>query len=187
MELFAKDRPIRGGKRRPQPLLGATLLDWYPQAKVLHTFRDPRAVLVSYKRWILSRDGVAIWYRILRKSERLLELFLAFHTILHWRRAVRLHRSLQQRYPDRYLLSRHEDLVADPATQLRKICDFIGTEYSDEKLATTYTNTTVGNHATTSGIDKQTAVRWRKVLKPMTNRFIVLGTRKHLAEFGYEA
>jgi len=144
-------------------------------------------VLVSYKRWILSRDGVAIWYRILRKSERLLELFLAFHTILHWRRAVRLHRSLQQRYPDRYLLSRHEDLVADPATQLRKICDFIGTEYSDEKLATTYTNTTVGNHATTSGIDKQTAVRWRKVLKPMTNRFIVLGTRKHLAEFGYEA
>jgi hypothetical protein len=88
----------------------------YPDARIIHMIRDPRDRYSSaVTRWKVSRGGVgagiAMWLSSVNYAER-----------------------NQKRYPQKYKIVRYEDVVNQPETSLREICNFIGEDYSHEML-----------------------------------------------------
>ena len=119
MSHFAAGRPIRGDKS-PQHIHSVPLLlEWYPEAKVIHTFRDPRAVYLSTQRKAASRVQAPAGRRLGRMVSAVAGAYSATSVIFSWRAAIRLHRIYEARFPEQYMLVRYEDLVSDPAAAAR--------------------------------------------------------------------
>ena len=50
MCLYAQGKPIKGEKTPVHIHYVPTILEWFPNAKFIHTFRDPRAIFLSQKK-----------------------------------------------------------------------------------------------------------------------------------------
>jgi len=175
----ARGRAI-GGEKTPAHIYAVpTLLHWFPAGKIIHTLRDPRAVYVSNRRKY-ERRGLP------RPVGLVYELYRSLETIYEWRRVTRLHRRYQQRYPDRYYLSKYEDLIADPVSHLQRLCDFVGVAFTEEMLRQTFTNSSFLPRNQLQGFDTAALDRWRQHLPPALNRWFTLWCRKSLLEFGYK-
>jgi hypothetical protein len=177
------DKPIRGEKSPGHIFFVPKLLDWFPNAKVIHTFRDPRAVYVSqqHKQAKFGRTRA-----IVARSGWLGELYAVSGFIRYWHRVVDLHRSYQRQYADRYYLSKYEDLVTSPADSVGKLCHFLGVEFSKEMLEQhVNVNSKFLSHDQVLGFDIQAIDRWKKHISPLAQRWILLWCRRELLEFGY--
>jgi hypothetical protein len=75
MELFADGKPIRGEKTPPHIYAVPTLLRWFPEARVVHMIRDPRAVYVSSRTKRFNGSWDTPKYRQLRRSWLVLSLY----------------------------------------------------------------------------------------------------------------
>ena len=186
MDYFAEGKPIQGDKTPAHLYAVPELLERYPRAKIVHMFRDLRAIFVSEKRWQMSREFVTFPYGILRRSELLLEIFLSFHALLTWLRAVQLHYQYQQRFPENYYLCRFENVVSDPAVELKRISEFLGIDFTDAMLEISYQNSTVRAQQQSQGLDASAASRWQQHMNPITNRWLLFWSKKHLIRFGYQ-
>lgn len=106
------------GEKTPQHWIELErILSIWPDAKVIHIYRDPRDVVASLMtmRWWKGRS--------VRRTAR------------HWRRALLAAEDWQRRLgPDRHRTVRYEDLVADPEGVLRPLAAFLGLEFSPAML-----------------------------------------------------
>ncbi|MBM4013831.1 MAG: sulfotransferase [Planctomycetes bacterium] len=102
------------GEKTPQHALEArTLLDWYPEARLLHLIRDPRDVVASLRRmpWGAgSRLGDACT----------------------WRDCVAGAEACAA--DPRFLRLRYEDLIEAPEQELRRICAALGIAFESVML-----------------------------------------------------
>jgi hypothetical protein len=104
----------RCGEKSPgHALFTETLCQWYPDAFIVHILRDPRDVVASLVRMPRQPNSV------LTNANTWLRLNLGA-----WR----------ARQTPRYLPVRYEELVTHPEEELRRICAFIGEEYSSAML-----------------------------------------------------
>ena len=130
--LLASDRTERGvfaaflrvyADRRGKAVMGEktpahlayveTLLAWFPDARVVHCVRDPRAVYVSELRR-RNEQAIGFPYRQLVRAPALLDAFVLLQVTQAWAAAVHRHRDLARRFPGRYRVLRFEDLVRSP-------------------------------------------------------------------------
>jgi hypothetical protein len=88
----------------------------FPDARMIHMLRDPRDRYASVRR----RGGNDV-RRVGAAAGR-------------WRASTRAAERNRQRHPDRYLVVRYEDLVHQPETTMRRVCDFIGEDYTPAML-----------------------------------------------------
>lgn len=108
----------RVAEKSPHHLLAVpTLLDWYPEARVLCIVRDGRDAVLSLQRMPWAADN--IWG----------------HAVV-WRHLARLSLDYQQRYAARFRLVSFERLVADPASELTACMAFVGLSLDDGQLTT---------------------------------------------------
>ena len=157
------------------------ILEWFPDAKIVHTFRDLRAVLASeWRRRMDDRPDT------LRAScaRPFVSPMIVLHMTYAWLKALRLHREYVRRFPDNYYLCKFEDLVSDPATFTPRLCEFLGVEMCDAMLAPRQSGSSFAQRQT-SGFDRNTLVRWKTQLKPWMRRWLELVAGKELREFGY--
>lgn len=109
-------KPRWGDKSLHTERYADPIFEAYPEARIVHMIRDPRDRYASVlARWKTRRGGVGAG-------------------MAEWLSSAALAHSNQTTYPDRYMVIRYEDLVAEPETLLREICDFIGEEYTDHML-----------------------------------------------------
>jgi hypothetical protein len=102
----------RWGDKRPGYVqhIGA-LLRMFPNAQFVHLVRDGRDCVAALKRTPWWRMGV-------------------YHAIATWTQAIDAGRMAARRLPSgTYVEVQYERLVADPATELRRLCGFLGEEY----------------------------------------------------------
>lgn len=160
------------------------LFEWYPECKVMHIIRDPRAMAVSktndpYGTAIRAgrHSQLAYWTR---KSAM---LFATFQYV--W--ASRLHVSYQ-RLPN-YRLFRYEDLLHDPEATIRELCSFLELDFSPEML-----QPQKGRHehqaSSITGkkrkdFDREAAWRWKKVISNGDARLIEMLTKRSMERFAY--
>lgn len=146
----------------------------YPAARIVQMVRDPRDRYASVRRrhgQELSRVGAATG---------------------RWLSSTRAGRRNQLRHPDRARFVRYEDLVADPATTMRGVCEFLGLEYDPEMLAMrgapdhrdTGGNSSFGDVDVTS-ISTRAVGRYREVLSPSELTYIQVVARRDLEAMGY--
>jgi hypothetical protein len=186
MAFYSDDKPVRG-KRTPAHIDSVpTLLNWFPEAKIAHILRDPRADFVSRQTKIGSGEWNAQHYRLIRHSRVALSPYLAFAVVISWRRVVRLHHQYQRVYQQNYCLVLVEYLIGNPRTTLNKPCACLEIGFAKEMLQQTVVQSSTVPHDTqiedfdTSAID-----RWCKHLDPLVGRrFTALCSRQFL-EFGY--
>ncbi|MFQ5666587.1 MAG: sulfotransferase [Candidatus Binatia bacterium] len=110
----ASRHKTRWGDKTPQHTLFAdALCAWYPSCRLLHVVRDPRDVVASLLRMPWAAPSVLanarLWLRYTLAAE-------------HCRKR------------DNYLLVPYERLVAEPASELKRICAFVAEEYVPEML-----------------------------------------------------
>jgi hypothetical protein len=172
------------GEKSPAHLYHVpTLLEWFPAAKIIHTFRDPRAVLMSE---LQKRERM----RPTTLRARLGRPFLPLVTLLHmsgaWLYAVRLDARYKKRYPQNYYLSKFEDLVSNPEESVRRLCAFLDLEFRPEMLAPPKVDSSFKNgQRADSGFDEQALDRWKGRIKPWMNAWFLFWGKRHLREFGY--
>jgi hypothetical protein len=161
-----------------------TLLSWFPNASIIHTFRDPRAVYVSLRRKERSEalSGVG---RAARKAGPLFEAYASTNLAMRWRRAAALHREYARRYQGQYLLLKFEDMLDDPESATRRLCAFVGIPFESGMLEQVIHNSSYQPKLTGSGIDRSAAERWRQHLPLLTERWLSALCGSEMAVLGY--
>jgi hypothetical protein len=185
-------RPVTiRGEKTPDHIYGlSTLAEWFPDARFIHTFRDPRAIYAS--RIVRSEAGKrGMKARLPRVPARLLDPILAplevAETSRVWLDAARLHHRHAPLLADRYRLVRFEDLVMQPEATVRGICEFIGIPYDADLLDETVvvgSSFEADRHAA-PGFDPGSVERWRSHVHPLVRRWFGLVGRRELGRFGY--
>jgi hypothetical protein len=179
------------GEKTPDHLYGLeTLARWFPDARFIHTFRDPRAIYAS--RIVRSEEGRrGMKARLPALPARLIDPLLGpievVETSRVWLDAARLHRRYEPLLGDRYRLLRFEDLVTEPEATLRGLCDFVGIPFDMSLLDDTVV---VGSsfeedrHAP-GGFDRRSVDRWRDHVHPFVRTWFGVVGRRELRRFGY--
>ncbi len=174
--------PILGDKTPGHLYHVPTIMQWFPDARVVHTFRDPRAIMASeWKRLVSEHGGRPIG----RCVSLIRSLAVAFYVSVTWLHAVRLHRRYRDEYPGRYYLSKYEDLVSRPEQSIQRLCAFVGIQYAEEMLVPGMVGSSFGVRKE-SGFDTEAIHRWRNHLKPWMRLWITAVTRRYLRRFGYD-
>ena len=187
MSLYAGDKPVRGEKTPAHIAHVTTLFEWFPNARFIHMFRDPRAIFISQRKKASNSQKVSPVHRLFRRSQASYEIFMSFSVIVHWLRVVQLHHHYQQLYPGKYYLLKFEDLVGDPDIHLEKLCNFLEIELTGKMLQRRVVNSSfVSSADQVAGFDSSIIGRWRQLINPVTNRWFVLACGKHLGKLGYQ-
>jgi hypothetical protein len=183
MRVYAdsRGRPVMGEKTPAHLNYVETLLDWYPNGRVVHMLRDPRAVFVSDRH--RRRGKPRKPYSWLMRVPYLFDITILLQTTIAWSGAARRHRVLQRRYPERYMLLRFEDLVAQPGTQLPRLFDFLGLPLPD--YPTDVKVVSRGFKWGKAGLDAAAASRWCGHIHPLSERWLRFALRRSMRRLGY--
>lgn len=104
------------GDKNPHYCLFANrLIRLFPDSKFIHMVRDYRDNIISYRRVKFDlHDLTALAYR--------------------WNHYNREISNINKKFPDRFILLRFEDLVAEPEYQLKKVCQFLEVKFNPTML-----------------------------------------------------
>jgi len=186
LRVFAKaqGKPIIGEKTPAHFRYVATLLEWFPNGRIIHMVRDPRATFVSdLKRRKEERPGKqARVFDMLKRSDFLLKLFILLVTSRAWAESVSIACRFRTRFPDRYRLQKFEDLVADPEGQVKEICRFLETDFQPAMLEQFVVR---GFQKGDAGFDGAAASRWREHIDAWVATWFRLCLGRRLSELGY--
>ena len=161
------------------------LLEWYPDCKVVHIIRDPRAIAMSKTN---DPGGTAHlirkWGFLRYPIQKGMMTWVSFQYV--W--CSRLH-THYKKLPN-YSLFVYEDLLANPKEVLPKLFDFIGVDVDRDSLDPA---TGVHEHQKSSltgkrrkAIDPTAASNWKKVIGPIEKALITFFTRSGMKRFGYD-
>ena len=185
MQVHAGDRPVCGDKTPAHIFFIPQLIQWFPNAKIIHTFRDPRAVYSSRKKKAEDKAGQSAQSG-LRRLGVIFELASSLHVIVNWRRVERSHRKYEAQFPGRYILMKYEDLVRQPEATLTRLCSFLNIPLSQSMLSQTVVNSSFLPDGGV-GFDAGSITRWRKHMDPLVQRWFLMWLGPMLREYGYEA
>lgn len=138
---------------------------YYPKAKIIAIYRDPRAVVLSW---------------IKRKS--------SFKTLLgaakSWARAVK--QMLKYKDDPDYKIIRYEDLITEPETTLRDLMKFLDEEFSPDLLKEQKVNSSFEQVRGQTGMQSSSLDRWRQELTPLQIALIDKVCGEYYQELGVE-
>lgn len=161
------------------------LVKWFPDCKIMHITRDPRAMAMSK-----SNDPFGTALKILEhpRFAWLIRRTMVWFVIAQYRWTARLH--VRYRGLGNYRLFRYEDLLAEPGKTLREVCRFIEAPFSDDLL---HPERGAHEHQRSSltgaqkkAFDAAAAVRWQNVISPFDKWLITTLTKRSMKTLGYD-
>lgn len=135
------------------------LIKWFPECRIIHTTREPKAVYASQVSKYIRDDSIA-----LDKSWMRFRQFVHINLQVSW--TARIHRRYRE-LPN-YRLVRYEDVVRNPEREMRKLCDFLGTEFDDAMLSPNQYGSSFGDIGGRKGVDASSLEKWRDAIGPIT-------------------
>lgn len=155
------------------------LLEIYPHCHIINMVRDPRDVLLSQKyKWkirflgasnIPYREALRAWanYHAITISKLWNVAINAADKHKKSDYAIARRAASPLEYPtDRLITIRFEDLITQPETILRQVCNFTGVEFTAEMLQVDQSEGGVSSHKKISpgqkGIDSSATGKWKK-------------------------
>ena len=164
------DRTAVGWERIPD------FLEMFPNGKALHIYRDPRAVLLSFKKYTFLKEPAY------------LDSIFASSALFNF-----LNRKSIKENPNIFQL-KYEDLVAEPENEIKTLCNFLEIEYTPKMLDVKnfkdkFGNSFDGNSSHFKGkskIDNSSVNIWKNQLSKVEIYFTEHILGKELDWFGYE-
>ncbi len=177
----SRGRPIMGEKTPAHLGHVDTLLSWFPNGRVVHMIRDPRAVYVSeqHRRETKLRRP----YSWLAHVPLALSTVLLLQVTIVWSGAARRHADFAERFPDRYRLVRFEDVVQKPDETLEQVFAFLGVPMPPDPAAVkVYSH---GFRWGEQGLDPGAATRWHSLIHPVARRWLTSVLSAPMRRLGY--
>jgi hypothetical protein len=184
MQVFADHfgKPIMGEKTPAHFRYVSTLIDWFPDGKIIHMIRDPRGIFMSELR-TRKAEPITPPFEQLKNHDSLFTLYVVLQTTVTWIESITRGFKYKKLYPDNYYPLKFEDLVADPERQIRSVCDFLGVEFQEKMLEQVVVSK--GFQLGKSGFDKKAATRWKEQISPWVERWFSFWFGKYLSKLGY--
>lgn len=167
-------KPRWGDKSLLNERYAERIFEEFPNARIIQLIRDPRDRYASVlARWKVRRGGVGAgmgeWFDSVRHAEANVE-----------------------RWPNKCLILRYEDLVAEPVGEMRRICDFIDEPFDEEMMTMRGAerfreegaNSSYGKRPTGS-ISTSSVGKYVGVLSPLQVRYIETVARSAMRRYGY--
>jgi hypothetical protein len=161
------------------------LLRWFPDCRIVHITRDPRAMAMSKTN---DPSGTALKVLAHPKLAWLIRRLSLWFVIAEYRQAARIHRRFQG--VSNYKLFRYEDLLAEPDRTLTQLCEFVGAEFTEDLL---HPEKGVHEHQPSSltgkqqkAFDTSAAVRWQTVIPSFDRWLITALTKQSMDALGYD-
>ena len=153
----------------------------FPNARIIHIVRDPRAVVCSTIK-AFKRGQFSDWN--------------IYSTARYWVRCVKVHAQQVSTKADGYMLVRYEDFVTRPKQTLTEISSFLSLKFVDEMLnahrvAADYIrpdksgNIPALHTLTQHRLDSGRTDAWKKILSPSQCKLIERTAGKQMATLGY--
>lgn len=167
MEVHARTREKSGlGAKFPTHYSRTEkLLEWYPDCRLIHTTRNPKAVYASQAAKYIREDSSAAARHFMRFRQ-----FVHINIQTTW--TSRLH--ARYRHLPNYRLVRYEDVVLKPEETLKDLCAFLGVEFMPEMLRPHQYGSSFEKIGSGTGIDRSSLDRWKTSLRPFTIKAIDL-------------
>ncbi|TQE99010.1 MAG: sulfotransferase [Spiribacter salinus] len=164
----------RWGQKTPRFVrFGELLRARFPGARFIHMIRDPRAVASSLVRSNVHRSTL-------------------LHAAQRWSTDVSAGLDLKRKHPQQVLCVRYEEMVADPESELKRICAFLNLEFVETMLR--FHERTPGAYGTYydkihSGLSRPVSTSstdaWRKHLDGRDVAIVESICRGRMEELGY--
>lgn len=154
------------------------LFDWWPDCKVIHLVRDPRAICASK-----VNDEAT---KLRKNNHKLFSHFIHLGTQLFfvseflWSCRI----DTQYKYKRNYLKVRFEDLVTNPVHYVKEMCNFCELEY-DAAMMHPIGKPSSHDGRKRCGFDKLVLTRWEKALSPFETKWITYLTKNSMKRLGY--
>ncbi len=152
------------------------LLEWFPDSRLIHTTRNPKATYASQAAKYIRQEGNPLARGYMRFKQ-----FVHINIQISW--TARLHMRLM--HLPNYCLVRYEDIVLHPEQELRRICEFVGTEFISDMLDPNQYGSSFDRIGAGRGVDKSSLERWRTSIHPLTSKSIDILHPSARREFGY--
>jgi hypothetical protein len=184
MQMYADywGKPIMGEKTPAHLRYVPTLMAWFPDGKIIHMLRDPRAIFVSELRR-RKETPVTAPFKQLKQFDFLFKFFIMLQTTVVWFESIQRYYKYKRIYPNNYYLLKFEDLVSDPEKHIGQVCEFLGVEFQDKMLEQKVVSR--GFRFKQTGFDAQAATRWKERIDRWISAWFSFWFGKYLKEFGY--
>lgn len=149
----------RWGNNAPKDIFNIKeILDCFPNAKFIVCVRDLRAFLYSYKgKW---KNTVSDFH-----TQRVKKLYHPVITSYLWKASMKQLSEVKRYIPENnYVIVRYEDLVSEPETTVKNICETIGEQFEPEMLEIETHNSS--NVSRSKGIFTSSINLWETELTP---------------------
>jgi hypothetical protein len=163
----------RWGEKTPHhTLCWRTILEGFPDVRVVHMVRDGRDVALSFRAAPFGPKHV----------------YQAAH---HWRRYLTSAEAAQAVLgPKAFLVVRYEDLLTDPQRELRRVCDFLGEDYDTGMLSFHQRDVVYPTDARNSAGLRRPVLgdnrdKWRAGFTARERRIFEAIAGEHLERYGY--
>ena len=153
----------------------AAILSRFPQAKILVTIRDPRAILAT---------------QIALEKTRKTGCFSVYYVIAHWRVAAKLAKRVLNGEVGGLVVP-YEQLAREPSVSMKNVCDYLEIAFDSETVLTPTKagRSWSGNSAAQtdfSQISTEPINRWARELSEDEIGWVEWHCRDLMSEFGYE-
>jgi hypothetical protein len=152
------------------------LLDWYPNCKIIHTTRNPKAVYASQSAKYLKN-----------KQSGLSKAYLRFQHFVHiniqtsW--TALIHRRLSEL--ENYRLVRYEDTVRNPREQLQRLCRFLEVDFLETMLTPKQYGSSFNTIKGDTGVSLSSLDRYRSTTSKATQLFMDIAHFRACKLLGY--
>lgn len=192
MDICKQENASVWGEKTPRHVFRINeILDIFPDAKVVHMIRDPRAVAASYKNWASSPGRMRMHpaetsSAAEAESNRVRRSYNPVLNGLLWRSATKSARVAQARYgEERIRLVRYEDLVQSPEVTASAVVRWLGLSGTPDLGQVAVANSSFCALQTSSGVLTDFTDRWRVSLAPSELALCQLLAGRDLEGSGY--
>ena len=181
--IAAREGKNRWGEKSPAHIFRlADIRAAFPNARIIHIVRDPRAVVCSNIK--AFRHGQFNDWNVYAAAK-------------YWVRCLNVHAGQVASQAERYTMIQYEDFVTQPKPTLASICSFLGITFADEMLsahrvASDYVRPGRSGkmpalHALTEKpLDAERTDAWKKILDPAQSKLVEQIASDQMEPLGYQ-
>jgi hypothetical protein len=161
------------------------LFEWFPECRILHITRDPRAMAVSRTN---DPDGTRKKIEKYPLLSFIIKKIMVYFVIIQYIWSSVLH--VKYKRFKNYSLFRYEDLISDPDRIIKELCEFTDIDFVPEMLVPQKGNEKGQSSSVTGekqkGFNKEAAYRWKTRISTFDKTVITMLTNRSMKRFGYD-
>lgn len=179
LDAKVKSKKICGAKFPTHYSHTETLLKWFPDCKIIHTIRDPRAIYISQSNKYTSPS-----YSYARNNWVRFKHFT--HIMIQTLWTARVHKKLCNN--ENYYLFKYESFLENPQKCMQDLCTILQIEYVPEMAEPEiYSNSSFNEkRGTGRGLQISSTTAWKKRINPLTESLIKFFCGRAMKVFGYQ-